>query len=120
MIKFYRDNQKKEKIESKQSICKEFLGIIGAILSNIRGILFFEDLLYSLTAFIEIFLFWNIFKRINLYILCLIIGNILIFYSPIDKYYPKFLFKIRMFIKEIIEGILCLFWTLISFSKGKK
>ena len=93
---------------------------IEEILKNIRRILFFEDLIYSLTAFVEIFLFWKIIRRINLIILCLIVGNILIFYSPIEKQCPKFLFKIRMFIKEIIEGIICILFTLIQISKKKK
>ena len=98
----------------------ELVSIIKAILDNIRRIIFFEDLIYSLTAFIEIFLFIKIIKRINMIFLCLIIGNIFIFYSPIDKKYPKFLFRIRMFIKEIIEGILCVIITLIPKCEKKK
>ena len=93
---------------------------IKAILDNIRRIIFFEDFIYSLTAFIEIFLFLKIIKRINMIFLCLIIGNTLIFYSPIEKKYPKFLFQIRMFIKEIIEGILCVIMALIPKCEKKK
>ena len=98
----------------------ELAFFIKAILDNIRRIIFFEDFIYSLTAFIEIFLFLKIIKRINMIFLCLIIGNTLIFYSPIEKKYPKFLFQIRMFIKEIIEGILCVIIALIPKCEKKK
>ena len=91
----------------------DFFKTIGAILSNTWKIIIFDNLLYTLTALIEIFLFWKISQRINWIIFCMILGNILIFYSPIDKRYPKFLFRIRMFIKEIIEGVLVVLSCLI-------
>ena len=91
----------------------DFIKTIGAILSNTWKIIIFDNLLYTLTALIEIFLFWIISKRINWIIFCMILGNILIFYSPIDKRCPKFLFRIRMFIKEIIEGVLVVLSCLI-------
>jgi len=39
----------------------------------------------------------------------LFISNICIFYSIIDKKFPYFLFKCRMSVKQIIEGIIVLF-----------
>jgi hypothetical protein len=69
------------------------------------------------------FLFYKIFKKINYLLLCLVIGNVIIFYYPIEKKWPKFLFRCRMFIKEIIEGIICIIITLIPIgdktNKGK-
>ena len=51
----------------------------------------------------------------------MVLGNMLIFYAPIYNRYPKFLFRIRMFIKEIIEGILVVLSCLIPFgSKSSK
>ena len=93
---------------------------MGLILSNIRDIILFKDLIYSLTAFVEIFLFWKIFKRINIIFYFILAGNILIFYAPLEKKFPKFLFRIRMFIKEIIEGIICVLITLIPIKIGNK
>ena len=43
----------------------------------------------------------------------MVLGNILIFYAPIYNRCPKFLFRIRMFIKEIIEGVLVVLSCLI-------
>ena len=50
----------------------------------------------------------------------LFLGNILIFYSPIETLCPKFLFRIRMFIKEIIEGIICIFVLFIPKCEKKR
>ena len=46
-------------------------------------------------------------------LILLVIGNIIIFYSFIEEKYPKFLFRSRMFIKEMIEGILSLIFAII-------
>ncbi len=37
-------------------------------------------------------------------IIILIILNIFIFYVPIEKRFPHFLFKSRMYIKQLVEG----------------
>ena len=69
--------------------------------------------MYSLVVIIELYIFWRISKIINDKIIILIVGNIIFLYSIIEKKCPQFLFKCRMFIKEIIEGILSLFMTFI-------
>jgi len=83
------------------------------IFDNFQDIIYFKDPLYSLTVFIELYIFFNISKFINDKIVILIICNIIIFYNIIEKRHPKFLFKCRMYIKEIIEGILGIFMALI-------
>ena len=72
-----------------------------------------------MTAFVEIFLFWKITKRINIIFYVLLTGNIILFYAPLEKKFPKFLFRVRMFIKEIIEGIICVLITLLPLKIGK-
>ena len=69
--------------------------------------------MYSLVVIIELYIFWRISKIINDKIIILIVGNIIFLYSIIEKKCPQFLFKCRMFIKEIIEGILGLFMAFI-------
>ena len=83
------------------------------IFDNFQDIIYFKEPLYSLTAFIELYIFLTISKFINDRIIILIICNIIIFYDIIEKKYPKFLFKSRMYIKEIIEGILGIIIALI-------
>ena len=122
IIILFSDNKNKEEINANkysESIKNEIKYYFFEIISNIKRIIFFVDFIYTITAFIEIIIFWIIFKRINYIIFCNIIGNIFIFYAPIETKYPKFLFRIRMFIKEIIEGIICVFITLIQISKNK-
>ena len=59
------------------------------------------------------YLFLIISKFINDKLILLIIGNIIIFYSFIEDKYPKFLFRCRMFVKEMIEGVLSLIFAII-------
>ncbi len=92
---------------------KEIYSIKNKLFLNFQKIIYCEDLLYSLVAFIEFYIFWRISKIINDKIILLIVGNIIFLYSIIEKKCPQFLFRIRMFIKEIIEGILSLFMTFI-------
>ena len=101
--------------KANTSIIVDFLKTIGAILKNTWRIIIFDNLLYTLTALIEIFLFYKLSKRINWIIFTMVLGNMLIFYAPIYNRYPKFLFRIRMFIKEIIEGVLVVLSCLIPF-----
>ena len=53
-------------------------------------------ILFALTKIINLF---------NEKFFAWIILNILIFYGPIEKKYPYFLFKSRMFVMQIIEGV---------------
>jgi hypothetical protein len=93
----------------------DFIKTVGAVIANTWRIITFNNFLYTLTALIEICIFYSIYIRTNGIIFCLILGNILIFYSPIDNRCPKFLFRIRMYIKEMIEGILVVLSCLIPF-----
>jgi len=95
----------KKFIEEINEIIKEIYSINKRLLK----IFTFEDPFYCLIVFIELYILWKISKIINDKIFLLIVGNIIIFYSNIEKRYPKFLFRTRMFIKEIIEGILGIF-----------
>ena len=40
--------------------------------------------------------------------------NLILFYAPLDKQYPHFFFKIRMSLRQIIEGIIGLLYCLLS------
>ena len=99
--------------KANTSIIVDFFKTIIAILANTWRIIIFDNLLYTLTALIEICLFYILSKRINWIIFTMVLGNILIFYAPIYDRCPKFLFRIRMFIKEIIEGVLVVLSCLI-------
>ena len=63
-----------------------------------------------------IVIFYIISKIINCFnekFIAWIILNVLLFYGPIEKKYPYFLFKSRMFIEQIFEGIIGLFLCFI-------
>ena len=80
-----------------------------------------DEPFYSLTVFIELYILWKISAIFNDKLVVLIAGNIIIFYSFLDEKYPKFLFRCRMFVKEIIEGILGFIMALIpKYEENKK
>ena len=81
--------------------------------SFIQKIIYLEEPFYCLTVFIELFIFWKFSAIINDKLIILVIGNTIIFYSFLEKKYPKFLFRCRMFVKEIIEGIIGFIMALI-------
>lgn len=56
----------------------------------------------------QIFILLIFAKIINLFnekFIILIVINIIFFYGPLEKKCPYFLFKSRMFVKQIFEGI---------------
>ena len=80
-----------------------------------------DEPFYSLTVFIELYILWKISAIFNDKLIVLIAGNIIIFYSFLDEKYPKFLFRCRMFVKEVIEGILGFIMALIpKYEENKK
>ena len=63
-----------------------------------------------------IIVLYIISKIINLFnekFLAWIILNVLIFYGPIEKKFPYFLFRCRMFVQQICEGIIGLICCII-------
>ena len=65
-----------------------------------------EEPFLSLKSFFYLYLLMNTFSIIGDRFVLFVILNIFIFYTPIDKKYPHFLFIFRMYIKQIIEGTL--------------
>ena len=49
-----------------------------------------------------------------------IVLNILLFYGPIEKRYPFFLFRSRMFIQQIFEGVIGILYCFIPSYEPKK
>ena len=92
---------------------KDLYRVKNDLYTNFLHIVNLEEPFYTLIALIELYLFLKISKVINDKIIILIIGNIIIFYSMIEKKYPKFLFRSRMFVKEIIEGVLSAIMALL-------
>ena len=72
-----------------------------------------EDKLYTTRVFIEFYLLMKITSFPSDKFIILFISNICIFYSIIDKKFPYFLFKCRMSVKQIIEGIIVLLICII-------
>ena len=71
-----------------------------------QKIIEFKDPYYSIKMLIILYIISKIVNLFNEKFLAWIILNLLIFYGPIEKKYPYFLFKSRMFVQQIFEGII--------------
>ena len=80
----------------------------------------FEDKILTIKTIIYLFLLRKVSAWIGDKIIFGIVLNIFIFYAPINRIFPHFLFYTRMYIKQIIEGtiaiLICFFPT---FGKNK-
>ena len=80
-----------------------------------------EDKIHTSRVLIELFLLMKISSYFSDQMILLIISNICIFYSILDKKYPHFLFMFRMSIKQIIEGIIVVLICIIpNYEKKEK
>ena len=80
----------------------------------------FKDPIYSIKMIIILYIIAEVINLFNEKFIAWIILNIVIFYGPIEKRYPYFLFRARMYIKQIFEGIIGLICCLIPSYKGNK
>ncbi len=76
------------------------------IISLEEPILTFKTLLY-------IFALIKVSSWLGDKYIMLIVMNVFIFYAPINKKFPHFLFYTRMYIKQIIEGTICILICLL-------
>ena len=86
----------------------------------IKKTITFEDKVQTIRVLIEIFLIMKITSLLSPKILLCFISNLCIFYSLIDYKFPYFVFKTRMAIKQIIEGIIVLIICIFPTSEFKK
>jgi len=71
----------------------------------ISKIISFSDYYYSIKSLFILYIITRVINLFNEKFICLILINILLFYGPIEKRCPYFLFKTRMFIKQFFQGI---------------
>ena len=65
-----------------------------------------KNIVYTFKILLFCFVLMKLFNVMNEKIICWLFMNICIFYSPIDKKCPYFLFKSRIFIRQCLEAIL--------------
>lgn len=61
----------------------------------------------------EIYILLKISSFLSEKIILLLIANICLFYAPLEKKLPHFVFKCRMSFQQIIEGLLVIIQCLI-------
>ena len=78
------------------------------------------SILYSIKVLFILYIIAKVINLLNEKFIAWIILNIIIFYGPIEKRYPYFLFRSRMFVQQIFEGIIGLICCFIPAYEPKK
>ena len=76
--------------------------------NSIKKIISFEDKLYTIRVLIEYYLLMKISFILGDKFFLFLIVNVCLFYAPLEKNFPHFMFKCIISIKQIIEGTLVL------------
>jgi hypothetical protein len=90
--------------DEQNQICEEINEFKNFVENFFKKTISFDDKLYTFRVLIEIFILMKFTSFLNDRIILLFILNIIIFYAPLEKKCPHFLFKSRMFLRQIIEG----------------
>ena len=102
----------------KKDVYPQFEKTLGF---KFEKIVSFQDKILTIKTIIYLFLLKKVSSWLGDKIILFVLLNVFIFYSPINKKFPHFLFYIRMYIKQIIEGtigiLICFFPT---YEKSKK
>ena len=72
-----------------------------------------EDKLYTFRVLIEFYLLMKITSFLTDKCILFFILNIILFYAPLEKNFPHFVFKSKMTVTQIIEGVIVLITCLI-------
>ena len=72
-----------------------------------------EDKLYTIVIIIQVYILMKITSLFNDKFMIYLILNIVMLYAPLEKKCPNFLFKCRITLKQIIEGVIGLLECMI-------
>ena len=110
----YRDAEKTQPSEEKfDESFNDFHASVLYFKNFIKKTISFEDKLYTIRVLIEFYLLMKVGTLLNDKFILLLFSNICLLYAPLDKKFPNFIFKIRMSVKQIIEGIIILIVCLV-------
>ena len=122
LVQFKLKEKKNDKNEIKdESISEEKLKVlfkeIHASIEYFKNFLkktiSLEDKMYTLRTLVELYLLMKITSYLNDKIILILVSNIIIFYSMLEKKYPYFVLKSRMAIRQVIEGVFVLILCVI-------
>ena len=90
--------------EKKEDLPEELLKQEKVTGFKYQKIISLEDPFFTLKSLFYIYLAIKVSSILGDRFILLIVLNIFIFYAPLNKKYPHFLFISRMSIKQVIEG----------------
>ena len=93
------------KNEEYNQLNKELYDFKNYFMNFIKMTISCEDLSYTIIILVEVYILMKIASFFNDKFILYLILNIIILYAPFEKRCPHFLFKSRMTLKQIIEGV---------------
>ena len=72
-----------------------------------------EDKFYTFITLIQVYIIMKITSLFNDKFMIYLILNIVMLYAPLEKKCPNFLFKCRITLKQVIEGVIGLLECMI-------
>ena len=99
--------------EKLKVLFKEIHASIDYFKNFLKKVISLEDKLYTLRTLVELYLLMKITSYLNDKIILILVSNIIIFYSMLEKKYPYFVLKSRMAIRQVIEGVFVLILCVI-------
>ena len=97
-----KTNKESETQKEKEGLFQSY----STLFNYVKQIILFQDKKYSIKKLIELYIIMKVINLFNDKLLLLIIMNIIIFYAVLENYSDHFLFKAKMSVKQVFEGII--------------
>lgn len=104
---------KKEEREIMNEFVEELVYLKNSFIIFVKEVTSLEDCTLSLRALIEIYVIMKITWILNYKVTLLLLTNLIMFYGPLEGYCPHFLFKAKMTVIQVVEGIIGIIICLI-------
>ena len=105
---------------NEEDLKTELLKIHLQVSTYVKNIVSLENYVYTFSELAKIYVFFKIINLFNDKFLLLLLLNAALLYSPIEKKCNHFVFKGRMAVKQVIEGVIGLVSCFIPRYEEKK
>ena len=92
--------------DEKQKLSNELSDIYNNFIKSIKKTISLQDTSYTTRILFEVYLLEKITSILTDKFILYLTVNVILFYAPLEKNIPHFLFKLRMSFRQLVEGIL--------------
>lgn len=108
------------KEEEKQRLSNELSDIYNYFINLIKKTISLENKNFTIRIVFEVYILGKITSILTDKFILFLIVNVIIFYAPLEKNIPHFMFKWTMYFRQLVEGVLGLADCLIPKYEEKK